>query len=106
MTNIKLALAKIQSSYHVVAQLDSGDTISYMTKDESLAEDVLNFTRKVVGATDETGDTPIFEVGETGDGDYMIMATIGDDYEYFFNVEKQRDAYEIDNFLTTIFEED
>lgn len=104
MTNIKLDLVKFQSGYRVIAKVD-GETLSYTTKDESLAEDVLNFTRKVINAADETGDTPIIEVGETGDGDYMILATIGD-VEHYLNVDTKLNAYEIFNFLTTIFEDD
>ena len=104
MANISLDLVKFQSDYRVVANVD-GKTFSYATIDESLAEDVLIFTRKVVNAADETGETPKIEVGKSADGDYMIMATIGD-VEHCLNVDTQLDAYEIDNFLTTIFEED
>lgn len=107
MAKIKLDLVKFQNNYRVVAQLDSvldsGASISYATKDESLAEDVLNFTRKVANAADETGTTPIFEVGETADGDYMIMATIDDIEHHYLNVETKLDAYETNDFLTTIF---
>lgn len=104
MAKITLDLVKFQSGYRVVAKVD-GETLSYTTKDESLAEDVLNFTRKVVNAADETDDTPIFDTGKTADGDYMILATIGD-VEHYLNVETQISAYEIFNFLIAIFEED
>ncbi len=104
MTNIKLDLVKFKSGYRVIANVD-GETLSYKTTDESLAEDVLNFTRKIVNAADETGDTPIIDTGKTADGDYMIMASI-DGIEHCLNVEKQLDAYEILNFLIAIFEDD
>lgn len=105
MAKIKLDLVKFQNNYRVVAQLDSvldsGASISYATKDESLAEDVLNFTRKVINAVDEMGETPEIEVGKTDDGDYMILATIGD-VEHSLNVDTQLDAYEIFEFLNTV----
>ena len=104
MANIKLDFVKFQNNYRVIAKVD-GKTLSYTTKDESLAEDVYNFAQKVVSEADETGDTPIFDTGKTADDDYMILATIGDE-EFLLNVDTQLDAYLIFNFLTTIFEED
>lgn len=107
MANTKLYLVTFPTGYRVIAKVD-GETFSYFsyaTIDESLAKDVLNFTRKIVNAADETDDTPIFdfEVGETGDGDYMIMVSI-DGVEHYLNVDTKFDACEIVHFLTRFLE--
>lgn len=111
MAKIKLDLVKFQNNYRVVAKVD-GETISYKTTDESLAEDILNFARKIINVqvinTVESGETsqsplPIFEVGETADGDYMILATIENE-EFSLNVETKLETYEIFTFLNTIFD--
>lgn len=103
MANTKLYLVTFPTGYRVIAKVD-GETFSYFsyaTIDESLAKDVLNFTRKIVNAADETGETPEIEVGKTGDGDYMVMAAIGD-FEFYLNVDTQNSAYELFEFLNII----
>lgn len=100
----KIDLVKFQGGgYGVCAQLED-DVITYKTSDEALAEDVFNFARNIARESDKSDYIAEFDVGENQDGYYTIVADT-EQGDFSLAVEKQIDAYEIYNFLVTVFVE-
>ena len=98
MKEVSFSLLDTRGGYRVVAYCE-GKVRNYVTRDESLAEDVKVFMEKIFGGEEE----PDVDFGENEDnGVFTVIAEV-DDETYMLGVESSsREASEIQEFIDKV----
>ena len=97
MKEVSFSLLDTRGGYRVVAYCE-GKVRNYVTRDESLAEDVKVFMEKIFGGEEE----PDVDFGENeSTGVFTVIAEV-DDETYMLDVESRGEAAEIQEFIDKV----
>ena len=97
MKEVSFNLLDTRGGYRVVAYCE-GKVRNYVTRNESLAEDVKVFMEKIFGGEEE----PDVDFGENeSTGVFTVIAEV-DGETYMLDVEKAGDATEIQQFIDKV----
>ena len=100
MKEVSFSLLDTRGGYRVVAYCE-GKVRNYVTRDESLAEDIKIFMENVFGGEKE----PDVDFGENENtGVFTVIAEVDDDDDetYMLEVESGREAAEIVQFIDKV----
>ena len=97
MKEVSFSLLDTRGGYRVVAYCE-GKVRNYVTRNESLAEDIKIFMEEIFGGEEE----PDVDFGENeSTGVFTVIAEV-DDETYMLDVESGREAAEIQQFIDKV----
>ena len=97
MKKVSFSLLDTHGGYRVVAYCE-GKVRNYVTRDESLAEDVKIFMEKIFDGEEE----PDVDFGENKSTGYYVVIAEVDGETYILNVDSGREVDEIQQFIDKV----